>query len=194
MDIDEDDLLSIPNTIYQLLGQEKEIKSEDELYSDEVYLDIISILLPNIDGEITPGKTPEEKIETIGLLLSLLGKLLEADLDIDPKKIVLEHDKENAKNFLGILLKVTSSLLNSGAELEKEEDEFEENKMNISDPRMKFNNDESVESLRLGRDKKKDKSEKKSNKKKDKTKKFKLKLKKIINLIKIKFKNGHRRR
>ena len=171
MDIDEDNLLSIPNTIYQLLGQEKEIKSEDELYSDEVYLDIISILLPNIAGEITPGKTPEEKIETIGLLLSLLGKLLEADLDIDPKKIVLEHDKENAKNFLGILLKVTTSLLNSGAELEEEEDEFEENKMNISDPRMKFNNDESVESLRLGRDKKKDKSEKKSNKKKDKSKK-----------------------
>ena len=171
MDIDEDDLLSIPNTIYQILGQEKEIKSEDELYSDEVYLDIISILLPNIDGEITPGKTPEEKIETIGLLLSLLGKLLEADLDIDPKKIVLEHDKENAKNFLEILLKVTTSLLNSGAELEEEEDEFEENKMNISDPRMKFNNDESVESLRLGRDKKKEKSDKKSNKKKEKEKK-----------------------
>ena len=171
MDIDEDDLLSIPNTIYQILGQEKEIKSEEELYSDEVYLDIISILLPNIDGEITPGKTPEEKIETIGLLLSLLGKLLEADLDIDPKKIVLEHDKENAKNFLEILLKVTTSLLNSGAELEEEEDEFEENKMNISDPRMKFNNDESVESLRLGRDKKKEKSDKKSNKKKEKAKK-----------------------
>ena len=171
MDIDEDDLLSITNTIYQILGQEKEIKSEEELYSDEVYLDIISILLPNIDGEITPGKTPEEKIETIGLLLSLLGKLLEADLDIDPKKIVLEHDKENAKNFLEILLKVTTSLLNSGAELEEEEDEFEENKMNISDPRMKFNNDESVESLRLGRDKKKEKSDKKSNKKKEKAKK-----------------------
>ena len=166
MDTDEDDLLSIPNTIYQILGQEKEIKSEDELYSDEVYLDIISLLLPNIDGEITPGKTPEEKIETISLLLSLLGKLLEADLDIDPKKIVLEHDKENAKNFLEILLRVTTSLLNSGAELEEEEDEFEENKMNISDPRMKYN-DESVESLRLGRDKKKEKSEKKSNKKKE---------------------------
>ena len=155
MDTDEDDLLSIPNTIYQILGQEKELKSEDELYSDEVYLDIISILLPNIDGEITPGKTPEEKIETLSLLLSLLGKLLEADLDIDPKKIVLEHDRENAKNFLEILLRVTTSLLNSGAELEEEEDEFEENKMNISDPRMKYN-DESLESLRLGKDKKKE--------------------------------------
>ena len=166
MDIDEDDLLSIPNTIYQILGQEKELKSEDELYSDEVYLDIISILLPNIDGEITPGKTPEEKIETLSLLLSLLGKLLEADLDIDPKKIVLEHDRENAKNFLEILLRVTTSLLNSGAELEEEEDEFEENKMNISDPRMKYN-DESLESLRLGKDKKKDKSEKKNTKKKE---------------------------
>ena len=166
MDTDEDDLLSIPNTIYQILGQEKELKSEEELYSDEVYLDIISILLPNIDGEITPGKTPEEKIETLSLLLSLLGKLLEADLDIDPKKIVLEHDRENAKNFLEILLRVTTSLLNSGAELEEEEDEFEENKMNISDPRMKYK-DESLESLRLGKDKKKDKSEKKNTKKKE---------------------------
>ena len=60
----------------------------------------------------------------------------------------------------------TTSLLNSGAELEEEEDEFEENKMNISDPRMKYN-DESLESLRLGKDKKKDKSEKKNTKKKE---------------------------
>ena len=38
--------------------------------------------------------------------------------------------------------------------------------MNISDPRIKYNNEESVESLRLGKDKKKEKSEKKSSNKK----------------------------
>ena len=64
MDSEEVDLLGIANTLYSLLGQGKEIKSEDELYSDKVYLNIISALIPNIQEEITPGKTPEEKIET----------------------------------------------------------------------------------------------------------------------------------
>ena len=164
MDSEEVDLLGIANTLYSLLGQGKEIKSEDELYSDKVYLNIISALIPNIQEEITPGKTPEEKIETIGLLLSLLGKLLEADLDIDPKKIVIDKDKESAKNFLDILLEVTTSLMNSGAEFEEDEDDFEEKKMNISDPGMKYN-EESVESLRLGKEKKKERREKKKEKK-----------------------------
>ena len=164
MDSEEVDLLGIANTLYSLLGQGKEIKSEDELYSDKVYLNIISALIPNIQEEITPGKTPEEKIETIGLLLSLLGKLLEADLDIDPKKIVIDKDKESAKNFLDILLEVTTSLMNSGAEFEEDDDEFEEKKMNISDPGMKYN-EESVESLRLGKDRTKGEGEKKNEKK-----------------------------
>ena len=159
----EEDLINIANAIYSILSQEKEIKSEEELFSDNVYIDIIGTLLPNIQGEISPGETPEEKIENIGLLLSLLNKLLEAELDIDPKKIIIDKDKESAKTFLEILLEVTTSLLNSGAEFEEEEDELEERKMNISDPGMKYN-EESVESLRLGKDKK---SGKKSGKKKE---------------------------
>ena len=159
----EEDLINIANAIYSILSQEKEIKSEEELFSDTVYIDIIGTLLPNIQGEISPGETPEEKIENIGLLLSLLNKLLEAELDIDPKKIIIDKDKESAKTFLEILLEVTTSLLNSGAEFEEEEDELEERKMNISDPGMKYN-EESVESLRLGKDKK---SGKKSGKKKE---------------------------
>ena len=160
MDTDHD-LVNIANTIYSLLSQEKEVKSEAELYSDKVYIDIIGTLLQNIQGEITPGKTQEEKIENIGLLLSLLNKLFEQEFEIDPRKIVIEKDKESAKNLLELLLEVTTTFLNSGAEFEEEEDEFEEKKMNISDPGKKFD-EESVESLRLGRDKK---SGKKSEKK-----------------------------
>ena len=163
----EEDLINIANAIYSILSQEKEIKSEEELFSDTVYIDIIGTLLPNIQGEISPGETPEEKIENIGLLLSLLNKLLETELDIDPKKIIIDKDKESAKTFLEILLEVTTSLLNSGAEFEEEEDELEERKMNISDPGMKYN-EESVESLRLGKDKK-------SGKKSGKTKEEKIK-------------------
>ena len=158
----EEDLINIANTIYSLLSQEKEVRSEDELYSDKVYIDIIGRLLQNIQGEITPGKTPEEKIENINLLLSLLNKLFDTELDIDPKKIVIEKDKESAKILLELLLDVTTTLLNSGAEFEEEEDEFEERKMNISDPGMKYD-EESVESLRLGKDKKKEKKTKKED-------------------------------
>ena len=91
--------------------------------------------------------------------------MIDSEIDIDPVKIILEHDKKNAQNFLEILLEITMSLINSGAEFEEEEDELEERKMNISDPGMKYD-EESVESLRLGRDKNK----KKEGKNKDKDK------------------------
>ena len=170
MDTDQT-LLNIANTIYSLLSQDKEVKSVEELFSDKIYLDIIGTLLPNIQEEITPGKTDEEKIETLGLLLSLLDKLLETELDIDPNKIIIDHDKKSAKTFLQILLEVTTSLLNPGAEFEEEEDEMEERKKNISDPGMKYD-EESLESLRLGKDKKnKNKEKEKKSEKKNEIKK-----------------------
>ena len=158
-------LLTLANKIYSIFYQDKEIKSIEELFSDKIYLDIIGNFLPNIQEEISPGKTDKEKIETLSLLLSLLSKLIDSEIDIDPEKIILEHDKKNAQNFLEILLEITMSLINSGAEFEEEEDELEERKMNISDPGMKYD-EESVESLRLGRDKNK----KKEGKNKDKDK------------------------
>ena len=158
-------LLTLANKIYSIFYQDKEIKSIEELFSDKIYLDIIGNFLPNIQEEISPGKTDEEKIETLSLLLSLLSKLIDSEIDINPEKIILEHDKKSAQNFLEILLEITMSLINSGAEFEEEEDELEERKMNISDPGMKYD-EESVESLRLGRDKNK----KKEGKNKDKDK------------------------
>ena len=149
-------LLTLANKIYSIFYQDKEIKSIEELFSDKIYLDIIGNFLPNIQEEISPGKTDEEKIETLSLLLSLLSKLIDSEIDIDPEKIILEHDKKSAQNFLEILLEITMSLINSGAEFEEEEDELEERKMNISDPGMKYD-EESVESLRLGKNKKSEK-------------------------------------
>ena len=100
-------LLTLANKIYSIFYQDKEIKSIEELFSDKIYLDIIGNLLPNIQEEISPGKTDEEKIETLSLLLSLLSKLIDSEIDIDPEKIILEHDKKNAQNFLEILLEIT---------------------------------------------------------------------------------------
>ena len=91
--MDSDDaLISLANMIFSQLSIKKQIKSEEELFSDKVYIEIIGTLIQNIQGEITPGKTPDEKIENIGLLLSILNKLFETEFDIDPKKIIIEKD------------------------------------------------------------------------------------------------------
>ena len=169
--MDSDDaLISIANMIFAQLSIKKEIKSEEELFSDKVYIEIIGTLMQNIQGEITPGKTPEEKIENIGLLLSILNKLFETEFDIDPRKIIIEKDKESVNSLLELLFEITTTLLNSGAELEEDDDDLEDRKFNNSDPGMK-KEDESVESLRLGKDKKSaKKSGKKSAKKEEKIK------------------------
>ena len=165
--MDSDDaLISLANMIFSQLSIKKQIKSEEELFSDKVYIDIIGTLIQNIQGEIKPGKTPDEKIENIGLLLSILNKLFETEFDIDPKKIIIEKDKESVNSLLELLFEITTTLLNSGAEFEEDDDDLEDRKFNNSDPGMK-NEDESVESLRLGKNKK---SGKKSEKKKDKIK------------------------
>ena len=97
----KDDILTLANTIYSCLGIDKEIESEDELYSDEVYIEIISVLIPDLQEEISPGTTPEEKVDIIKVLLSLLGKLIEADFSIiNPKKLIMNKDKKSAQNFL----------------------------------------------------------------------------------------------
>ena len=133
-DIPKSSLLTIVNTIYSLLSINKEIKEENALYSDEIYIEIISSLIPDLQDEITPGQTPEEKVEIIKNLLSLLNNLIEANLsDIDAEKLILEHDKESAKNFLELLLELISTLMNAGEEeVEEDEDNILE-KHNISD-------------------------------------------------------------
>ena len=180
------DILSLARGIYELLNINKEIESEDELFSDEVYIEIITKIIPDIQDEISPGSTPEEKVETIKMLLSLLGNLVEANLStINAKKIVLEHDKESAKNFLELLLELINVIINSGGEELEDEDENDiETRENISEENINNNrteqnsfdaikkhnfdkeeevNIDDLESLKLSRDKKNEKNKKNEN-------------------------------
>ena len=172
------DILSLARGIYELLSINKEIESEDELFSDEVYIEIITKIIPDIQDEISPGSTPEEKVEIIKMLLSLLGNLVEANLSkINPKKLVLEHDKDSAKNFLELLLELIQAIINNGGEeLEDDDDNSMGMRGNISDGNIKkkktkadsFDKEEEVnmddlESLKLSRDKKNDKKNKNEN-------------------------------
>ena len=177
----KDDILTLANTIYSCLGIDKEIESEDELYSDEVYIEIISVLIPDLQEEISPGTTPEEKVDIIKVLLSLLGKLIEADFSIiNPKKLIMSKDKKSAQNFLELLLELINTLMNVGEEMEDDDELGKQNKSYEysnkkklksnsfeKEGQHKFNKDDEIniddiESLKLSQDKK---SGKKSNKK-----------------------------
>ena len=177
--INTSDLLALANEICNILNVNKEIESEKELFSDEVYIRIISNLILE---EIKPGNTPEKKVENINLLLSKLSKLIGADLsEINAEKIIIEKDKESVKHFLEFLFELINTIINSGEEFEEDEDNIM-GKYNISDKninkkKMKstsfedknFNKDEEIniddlESLRLSRDKKNDKKKESSKK------------------------------
>ena len=174
--INTSDLLILANEIYNVLNINKEIESEDELFSDEVYIKIITTLILE---EIKPGNTPEEKVQTINKLLSKLSKLIGADLsEISAEKIIIEKDKESVKHFLEFLFELINTIINSGEEFEEDEDNLM-GKYNISDHKKKiksssfedknFNKDEEIniddlESLRLSRDKKNDKKKSSSKK------------------------------
>lgn len=182
-DTPKNSLLTIVNTIYSLLSINKEIKKEDELYSDEIYIEIIGTLIPDLQDELTPGQTPEEKVEIIKNLLSLLNNLIEANLsEIDPEKLVLEHDKESAKNFLELLLELISTLMNAGEEEVEEDEDNILGKHNISDGNInkkikstsfeenkKYNKEEEInidnlESLKMSLDKKSENKKTENNK------------------------------
>ena len=178
------DILSLARVIYELLSINKEIENEDKLFSDEVYLEIISKIIPDIQEEINPGSTPEEKVEVIKALLSLLGNLVEANLsNINAKKIVLDHDKESVKNFLELLLELINAIINNGGEEEEEEENTMVGTHNLSEEKIRderiksssfdedkklnnFNKEDEIniddlESLKLSRDNKNEKSKKK---------------------------------
>ena len=183
-DIPKNSLLTIVNTIYSLLSINKEIKEEDALYSDEIYIEIINSLIPDLQDEITPGQTPEEKVEIIKNLLSLLNNLIEANLsDIDAEKLILEHDKESAKNFLELLLELISTLMNAGEEEAEEDEDNILGKHNISDGNInnkkvkstsfegnkKYNKEDEInidnlESLKMSLDKKSENKKTENNK------------------------------
>lgn len=183
-DIPKNSLLTIVNTIYSLLSINKEIKDEEALYSDEIYIEIISSLIPDLQDEITPGKTPEEKVEIIKNLLSLLNNLIEANLsDIDAEQLILEHDKESAKNFLELLLELITTLMNAGEEEVEEDEDNILGKHNISDGNInnkkvkstsfeenkKYNKEEEInidnlESLKMSSDKKSENKKTENNK------------------------------
>ena len=178
-------LLEIANSILSLLNSSSKIESEEELFSDEFYLSIISVLIQEGEIDLKPGKTAEEKVKTLKGLLDYLSSMLETELpQIDVKGIIMKHDRESAKELLELLYSLIQTIIKAnleqlGEEIELDENDlkshsFNENKLNLSEKKSKgkigLDKDEEIdfenlESLRLEKDKKKDKNKPKEKEK-----------------------------
>ena len=186
--ISEGYLLEVANTILALLNSSAKIENEEDLFSDEFYISVTSVLIQEEELKLKPGKTSEEKIENLNNLLNYLSTMLEAELqEIDVKSIILNHDRKNAKELLELLCSLIQTIIKAnleqmGEDLEIDDNEefkshsFNENKLNLSEKKssekMKLNKDEEIdlenlESLRLGKEKAKKTNTDKDEEKKD---------------------------
>ena len=196
MDLDDSnksevELLDIANSILALVSSSKKIENEEDLFSDEFYVSIISSLMPDEDFEFEPGKTLEEKAKVLKNLLKYLSNILETDLSkIDAEAIILKHDRENAKDLLELLFSLIQTIIKANLEQMGDEDielndedfkseSFNGNRLNLSEKKvseMKVDKDEEIdleklESLKLGKDKDKG-SSKKENEDNEEDKKY----------------------
>ena len=175
------DLLDLANNILAVLNFDNQI-SEEDLFSDEFYILVFSSLMSDEEEiKLEPGKTPEEKIENLNLILEALRQLFKDELPpINAKKIIKEKDQENVKALVEVFFGMIQMLIKENLKLEEEKGDTDEeikshsfnddNKMNLSEKKatekMRRNKDEEInlenlESLRLGKDKDKKKEEKK---------------------------------
>ena len=190
-DMENMDIVDVANFILAALNYPSQI-TEEELYSDEFYLLVFSTLTTEEEEiKLEPGKTPEEKVENLKIILANLTQLFSEEIpEIDAKKIIMKKDKENAYKLVGLFYTMIQLLIQENMKSEEEkgdlDDEeikshsFNDNRMNLSEKKqtekMRRNKDEEInlenlESLRLGKDKdkKKEKTEKKEEEKEQKT-------------------------
>ena len=117
------DLVELANTILAALNYSSQI-SEEDLYSDEYYILVFTALTSDEDEiNLEPGKTQEEKIENLKLILAALSQLFnDKILEIDVKKIIMKKDKENATKFVEALY-IMIQMLAQNMKLEEEKGE-----------------------------------------------------------------------
>jgi hypothetical protein len=163
MDLDDSnesslDIVDMANMILHALNSSKQI-SEEDLYSDEFYISVFIVLMTGEEEvKMDPGKTPEEKIENLKLIIDNLAQIFQGEIpDIDVKKIILKKDKENAKKLVEIYFAMIQMVIQENMKLEEEKGDtdeeikshsFNDNRMNLSEKKetekMRRNKDEEI--------------------------------------------------
>ena len=139
-EIKEGDLLNIANNILSLLNYSQKLEDEEDLFLDDFYVSIIGNLLSDIQPEITPGNTIQEKAQIMDKLVLSLSQAIEMDLPhINGSAIILNHDKSSAKNLLDVISELIKTIIDNNLE-EVDEEKNEENDKNISSTKKKEKN------------------------------------------------------
>ena len=160
---DEVELVDIANYILALLNSSDKIENEEDLFSDEFYISVISVLMADEEIKLKPGKTPDEKVKNLKELLNFFTNMLEIELpDIDSEAIILEHDRKNTKTLLELLFNLIQTILKAQLEQMGDEDlELDDNegnhsndyKLNLSEKKpqqkMKLDKDEEIDLEKL---------------------------------------------
>ena len=127
--IPEGAILMTANNILNLLEYSEQLKNEEDLFSDEFYISILSNILSDQKFDIKPGETLEEKVKSLNQLIKLLSEVIEIDLSqISAEGIIMEHDKVSAKSFLDLIEELIKTLINANGE--EEENELENDTKN----------------------------------------------------------------
>ena len=117
MEIKDGDLLEAANNILSLLDYSQKLENEEDLFLDDFYVSIIGNLLSDIQPEIQPGESREEKAKIMDNLIKTLSKAIEIDLPhINGAAIVLEHDKVSAKNLLDLISDLIKTIIDNNLE------------------------------------------------------------------------------
>ena len=152
------DIVDMANFILAAFNSPNQV-SEEDLYSDEFYILVFSAFMSEEEEvKIDPGKTQQEKVENLKLILANLAQIFQGEIpDIDPKKIIIKKDKENAKKLVEIFYALIQMLIQEKMKFEEEKGDtdeeikshsFNENRMNLSEKKetekMRRNKDEEI--------------------------------------------------
>ena len=129
-------LLKIANNILHMLDYSSDLDSEDDLFSDEFYISVISAIVSDDVFDIPIGENPKDKIKSLKKLINLLSKMIDADLShINTEKIIMKKDKKHTKYLLELLEQIIQTLINEGQEDDSESTKKSQN--NNSEPNKK---------------------------------------------------------
>ena len=119
--IHDGDLLEIANNILNLLNYSQKLENEEDLFLDDFYVSTLGNFLSEGQLEISPGNSPEEKVEILNQLIQMLSQMIEMDLsNISGEAIVIKHDKTSVKFLLELIEELLKTIINVNNEEENE--------------------------------------------------------------------------
>lgn len=144
-------LLQIANNILDLLEYDSELKDEDDLFSDQFFIVIVSHLVTDDKFAIKPGETEEEQVESLDKLIAFLSNIIDKDLSIiSAEGIIIDHDKLSTKRLLELIEELIKALKNENDEYESQSEHHLSKEESIDQKQKQFTNESNSDIMQRG--------------------------------------------